>query len=66
MSDDNLANFIQSGNDLEIIYQKLWSAKAVLSLLEDRFAQEFNGELVQICFVLTEMLDGMEVLLPEM
>lgn len=64
MSEDN---FTLSGDNLELIYQKLWSVRSILSLLEDRLSQNFfNGELVQTCFVLVDLLNDIEALLPEL
>jgi len=66
MSNDNLSNFAFLGNNLEEIYQKLWSTKAVVSLLEDYLTERQNGKLVQVCFVLIDLIEDIEALLPEM
>ena len=66
MSDDPLSNFLILGNELEIIYRKLWSSRSVLGLLEDYFTERKNWELTQVCFVLTDLVKDIERLLPEM
>jgi len=66
MSNDNLSNFAFLGNNLEEIYQKLWSTKAIVSLLEDYLTERQNGKLVQVCFVLIDLIEDIEALLPEM
>ena len=66
MSDDNLTNFLISDNDLEVIYRKLWSVRAILNVWEDYFTERQQWEQTQVCFVLTDLVKDVEKLLPEM
>ena len=66
MSDDNLTNFLISDNDLEVIYRKLWSVRAILNVWEDYFTERQQWEQTQVCFVLTDLVKDVEKLLPEL
>ena len=63
MSDQNLTNFTQLSNDLEEIHNKLLQAKAIVSLTGEHCIEQQQGVLVQVCFVLEDLLEGMRALL---
>lgn len=64
MSDNNVSKI--TGDELERIYNKLWSVKSLLNILQCGFAEDIRGDLVQVCFVLEDLLNEIEQLLPDM
>ena len=64
VSDNNVSKI--TGDELERIYNKLWSVKSLLNILQCGFAEDIRGDLVQVCFVLYDLMIDIEELLPEM
>ena len=66
MSDDNLANFAISSNDLEKIYRKLGGIQGILSLFEETFVDKQDVPSYQICCTLMDLASDAEELLPQL